>query len=64
MAAMIQVIGFLIGVYILARCIAGATENPNGSVHGIGRFAYVVAFVVSSFLLYALATSGVTAPHY
>ena len=61
---MIQVIGFLIGAYILARCVAGATENPDGSVHGIGRFAYIVAFLASSFLLYVLATSAVTPPHY
>lgn len=59
---MIQIIGFLVGAYTLARCVAGATENVNGSVSGIGRFAYLASFLVSAFLLYALGMSGATVP--
>jgi hypothetical protein len=53
---MIPIVGFLVGVYTLARCVAGATENPDGRIHGIGRIVYILAFLATLFLLFALST--------
>lgn len=43
-------IGLLLGAFILARCVAGATEL-DGEVSGVGRFAYMVCFLASAFLV-------------
>jgi hypothetical protein len=59
---MIQIVGLLVGVYILARCVAVATEGENGSVSQIGRGAYVLCFLVSAYLVYALLTATSPSP--
>jgi hypothetical protein len=51
-----------VGAYVLARCVAGATEGDGGAVSGIGRFAYLACFLVSGFLIFEILTVRAATP--
>lgn len=59
---MIQVIGLLIGVYVLARCVAEVTSSPDGKPSMLGRIAYSLCFLATGLLLAVLITSGSSTP--
>lgn len=57
---MIQLIGLIVGVYVIARSIAEAFSKRDGSTSLVGRIAYFACLVISVFLVSMIVTTRST----
>jgi hypothetical protein len=59
--SVIQLVGLIVVVYILARSLAEVTSNENG-ITNVGRIAFGVCFAIEAILTYELLNSGTRTP--
>jgi uncharacterized membrane protein HdeD (DUF308 family) len=57
---MIQIIGLIIAVYTIARCIAEVTARPDGATSTAGKIAYTLCGVVTLILTAVLLAPSST----
>jgi hypothetical protein len=59
---MIQIVGLIVGIYALARCIAEFTAKADGRISVAGRLAYGACFLLDGGLTVMLLSTGSNSP--
>lgn len=54
---MIQIIGLMIGAYILMRCLSMFTRKGDRAEHSVVRFASAIAFLFTTLMMALLLFS-------